>query len=262
MSVCIDDVMKWLYENDLMCNGGKTDFTICGTPPQLAKLDNPSIAIGSHTIYPSDRVRNLGVIFDKNLAFEAHISQVSKSAYYQLYNINRKRKCLTMEAAKLCIHAFVTSKLDCCNSLLYGLGKCHTARLQKVQNAAARALTFTKKYDHITPVLKDLHWLPVRRRVEFKVLVFAFKAFHGTAPDYLVDLINPYKPPESLRSAGDTFTLQDTRHRKNLKSGGDRAFSHAAPMLWNKLPFYIRSSETLSVFKSRLKTYLFRQEFD
>ena len=87
------------------------------------------------------------------------------------------------------IHAFVTNRIDFCNSLLYGLPDCELKKVQRVQNAAARLLTSTRKYDHITPVLRELHWLPVKYRIQFKILLLTFKAIHGMAPDYISRLL-------------------------------------------------------------------------
>ena len=264
MSNCINEVVSWLTLNDLMCNGQKTDFIICGTRQQLAKLENPQIEIGNCTIQPSEKVRNLGVIFDQNMTLTSQASKMSQAAYHQLFNIMSLRKSLTKEATSACIHAFVSSKLDTCNALLYGLPKCCLNKLQKVQNAAARLLTNTKKRDHIRPVLDHLHWLPVKGkklgRPEFKVLTMTFKAYIGLGPDSIRDLIEPYNPSHGLRSSSHGYLLKE--RKTELKTGGDRAFSHAAPKSWNRLPLSIRSLKTVSSFKSALKTYFFRIEYD
>ena len=87
------------------------------------------------------------------------------------------------------IDAFITSKLDYCNSLLYGLSTIHINKLQRVQNAAGRLVTNTPRICHITPILEDLHWLPIKYRIEFKIVLLTFKCLYGLAPQYLVDLI-------------------------------------------------------------------------
>ena len=107
------------------------------------------------------------------------------------------------------MHAFVTSRIDYCNGLLYGLPDCEITKLQRAQNAAARLLTSSRKYDHITPVLHELHWLPVKYRVHFKILLLTFKALNGMAPAYTSDLINVITKhaPYSLRSNSGTILL-------------------------------------------------------
>lgn len=108
----------------------------------------------------------------------------------QLINISKIRKYLTEETTEILVHAFVSSKLDYCNSLLYGLPKHMISSLQSVQNTAARIVTLTKKFDHITPVLIQLHWLPVHFQILFKVLLLVYKALNGMAPLYIMELLS------------------------------------------------------------------------
>ena len=139
-----------------------------------------------------------------------------------------------------------------------GISEASIARLQLVQNAAARLLTNTRKYDHITPILASLHWLPVRFRIHLKILLFAFKALNGLAPPYLSELLKPYTPSRSLRSADQRFLATP---RTRLKHRGERAFAVAAPKLWNTLPLHIRQTTSLCLFKTLVKTHLFYLAF-
>ncbi|KAL0147478.1 hypothetical protein M9458_050590 [Cirrhinus mrigala] len=156
------------------------------------------------------------------------------------------------------VHAFMTSRLDYCNALLGGCPASSINKLQIVQNAAARVLTRSRKYDHITPILKSLHWLPIRFRISYKIALLTYKALNGLAPAYLTSLLPRYNPSRSLRSQNSRL-LVVPRIAKSTKGG--RAFSHLAPKLWNSLPDNVRGSDTLSRFKSRLKTHLFSQAF-
>ena len=131
-------------------------------------------------------------------------------------------------------------------------------RFQKLQNRAARTLTRTRKFDHITPVLKDLHWLPVEKRVEFKIILMCFKSLHGLAPEYLCELVKWHTPNRRLRS-GSQHLLNEPSWR--LKTFGYRRFAVAAPRLWNALPLSLRTMEDLSRFKSGLKTHIFNKEY-
>ena len=117
-------------------------------------------------------------------------------------------------------------------------------------------LTRTKPWQHITPTLKRLHWLPVKYRIDYKLLLLTYKALHALAPQYLSDLLENYTPARTLRSS-DLGLLTVPRAKKL----GDRAFSVAAPTLWNALPLGIRQAQTLASFKSALKTHLFVQAF-
>ncbi len=151
----------------------------------------------------------------------------------------------------------MTSRLDYCNALLGGCPASSINKLQVVQNAAARVLTRSRKYDHITPILQSLHWLPIKYRISYKILLLTYKALNGLAPVYLTSLLSCYNPSRSLRSQNSGL-LVVPRIEKSTKG---RAFSYLAPKLWNRLPDNVRGSDTLSLFKSRLKTHLFSQAF-
>src|SRR5438552_5284495 len=153
-------------------------------------------------------------------------------------------------------HAFVTSRLDYCNSLFYGISKTLATKLQHVLNCAARIVTRTRMSSHIIPVLKSLHWLPVTQRCMFKTALLTFKAIHCLAPSYLCELIN-YRASRDLRSRNDVL-LAVPRFTSSCAS---RAFIVSAPTLWNSLPYDVRTCNSLASFKSKLKTYLFSVAF-
>ena len=202
----------------------------------------PPLCFGTDIIKPSPHARNIGAIFDTTMSMFPHVNNVCKSTFYHLRTISRIRKYLSTQTTEILIHAFVTSKLDHCNCL------------QSVQNAAARLITRSRKCYHITPILLDLHWLPVSKRIKFKILLLTFKALHQQSQTYIHDLITRYLPSRSLRSSS-TLSLNPVSF--NLETYGSRAFSVLAPELWNKLPDDIRLCENLSLFKHKLKTYLF-----
>ena len=174
--------------------------------------------LGDLTAGSTDTVKNLGVIIDSELSFNTHISQVTKTAFFHLRNISRIRAYLSLDDAKTLMHAFVFSRIDYCNALFAGLPKKTTDRLQLVENAAARVLTKTKKWEHITPVLKSLHWLPVSYRIDFKIILLVFKALHGLAPSYLSDCVSRYNPDRPLRSStADLLTVPPLKKIQNTK---------------------------------------------
>ena len=163
-----------------------------------------------------------------------------------------------MYSVEILVHGFVSSKLDYCNSLLYNIPKYVLNKLQFEQNTAARLITCSRKYDHITPILIDLHWLPIAERIKFKIFLLTFKALHEQSPIYVKDLVTRYFPTRSLRSSS---ALRLNRLNYNLESYGSRRFAVSVPELWNKLPIDIKSCDTIYTFKSKLKTYLFKIAF-
>ncbi len=261
LEACIKDVSDWMVANRLKLNGDKTEFLLLGTARQLSKIPPLHINVGSSLIAPSDKVRNLGCIFDTHMSMKLHVNAICKSAYHFLHNIRMIRKYLTVEATKTAVQAFVISRLDCNNALLFGLPCYLVKRLQRVQNMAARLITNTRKYDHITPVLLELHWLPISCRISFKMLVLVYKSVHGLAPEYLSSLLKPYKPVRSLRSATNNNHLL-VEPSARLVSYGDCAFSVAGPVLWNRLPDKLRTCNSVKSFKAELKTYMFKQHFN
>ena len=188
-----------------------------------------------------------------------HINSTCKSAFYHLRNIARIRKFISLKTTETLVHAFVDSKLDYCNSLAYGLPKYLLQKLQYVQNAAACLITGIRKHDHITPILMDLHWLPVNERIQFKIFLVTFKSLNGFAPVYINEMIQRYVPNRKLRSSS-AFLLK--QNKWNLKSYGFRTFTVAAPFLWNSLLLEVKSSPSLKILKSKLKTHLFKRAFN
>ena len=162
-----------------------------------------------------------------------------------------------METTQILVQAFVTSHLDYCNALLHGIPKHQMGKLQKIQNQCARLITMTKARDHITPVLIDLHWLPIEQRITYKIATTVYKALNGMAPEYLAELLQPHKPARPLRS--ENKCLLSTRVPRTLL--GEKAFSINGPKVWNLLPIDVKISPVIESFKSNLKTHLFRKAF-
>ncbi len=198
---------------------------IIGTKNHTSNNLEHGLTLDGCSLDSSSSVRNLAVLFDSNLSFDSHVSSICKTAFFHLKNIYKLRPMLSMSNAEMLINAFMTSRLDYCNALLGGCSAHLINKLQMVQNAAARVLTRTRKYDHISLVMSTLHWLPIKHRIDFKILLITYKALNGLAPRYLSEL--------------------------------SRSFFYLAPKLWNNLPNTVREADTLCQFKSRLKTHLF-----
>ncbi|KAK3754550.1 hypothetical protein QZH41_005583 [Actinostola sp. cb2023] len=170
--VCVKDILIWCTANGLACNSDKTE--VVHFTSRHSKYQEQILGIDANdvTIVPKPAARNLGVIVDSHLMMTGHVNNICKAAFFAIRNIGKIRKYLSQDdCERLQIHAFITSKLDSCNSILFGLPNTELDKLQRVQNAAARLVTRAKKTDHITPTLQRLHWLPVKARIVFKILL-------------------------------------------------------------------------------------------
>ena len=186
----------------------------------------------------------------------AHVTRVCGTAYGRLRNIARIRSSLPLLACKTLVHALVTSTLDFGNAALFGITGTLLHRLEMVQRAAARVVLCIYRRDHrsMTAALRELHWLPIAQRIEFKVLTLMHGAVHNSTPLYLPDRISTYTPARTLRSESQSLAVVP---RINLERYGRRAFSCAGPTLWNALPLNLRTQQDPARFRRDLKTYLF-----
>ena len=207
--------------------------------------------------YPAKSARNLGVIFDKNFNFRSHISAICSSCIYHIRDLRRIRRHLDLDSAQLLANALVSSRLDYCNSLLSGIAETDLTKLQRVLNRLARVVTKSPPFTRSVPLLRFLHWLPVKYRVHFKIRLLTYKALHEEQPVYLHSLIAISLPSRSLRS-NRGITLSVPRIKTNT---GARALSSCASSLWNNLPPSVHSATSVATFRRRLKTYLFDLAF-
>ena len=252
---CLADLQNWMSANFLQLNTNKSEILLFGPLTTRSQLQN---CLGSMATNVTPVARNLGVLLDSDLNLEAQVKNVVRTCFFHIRNIYRIRSVLSTPNLHTVINALISSRLDYCNALYSNLNKASIHRLQLVQNAAARLITGTRRYEHITPVLAALHWLPVTLRIDFKILLLTFKALNGLAPQYLADLLQPHDPIRNLRSA--ELALLDLPW-SNRVTRGDRAFAVRAPTLWNSLPLDLRLASSLTIFKSKLKTHFYRKAF-
>ena len=198
------------------------------------------------------------MVFDQSMHLDNHVKSLTRTCFFHLRNIAKLRSIISHSELEMAVHAFISSRLDYCNSIFTCLNKTSVDKLQMVHNAAARLLTRSKKSCHITPILASLHWLPVHYRIHFKVLTFTYRAIHGPAPTYISEMIRSPPTTRSLRSA-DKHLLDVPW--TNLVTKGDRAFEAIAPKLWNDLPLDLKMAPSEASFKRHLKTRMFRQAF-
>jgi hypothetical protein len=262
VEACCLAVKEWMHQNKLKQNDQKTEVLVCGPRHRREDLPTQSIQVGDAEIQFSNVVKTLGVYLDADLSMWRQVSAMISGCNYHLRRIGRVRKCLTFSAARSAAVALVGSKLDYCNSLLHGVSKQRVKRLQIAQNSAARLVTRTKKRDHISPVLRELHWLPVEQRIEHKLLSLTYQASNNAAPEYLNELVEPYVPGRVLRSGSKKLLCVPGKKDALTKSFGERAFSFAGPSLWKPTPLSLKLSASKASFKANCKTLLFRRAFD
>ena len=251
MENCLRSVKYWMLRNKLKMSDTKTELLNIRTKQQLAKTDVAPIVVGKAQVHTVDCIGSLRVYLDKHLNTKSHINTKVNAAYKHLYRIRCIRKNLAREVTECSKHAFVTSQLDYGNSL-YVVPKTELLKFQRVQNQAAKLVASALKYDRVTPIMLDLHWLPVEQRIIFKIALITFKIFHSMAPMYLSDMMSYREHTYETKSSAHLFL---DKPRTNCITLGDRPFAVSRPTVWNSLPVYIRSVHSLYSFKNKTKKY-------
>ncbi|KAK3572784.1 hypothetical protein QTP86_007389 [Hemibagrus guttatus] len=220
ISACLVDISSWMTAHQLKLNPSKTELLVITGDPSPDK--DLAISLNNSMISPSATARNLGVTMDNQLSFSSHVTNVTRSCWFLLYNIRRIRPFLSTQATQVLVQSLVISRLDYCNSLLAGLPLNAIRPLQMIQNAAARLVFNLPKFSNTTPMLSSLHWLPVTARIRFKTLMLAYKAKNGPALSYLKALVTPRTAPRSLRSTSTARLVPPSLREKDLEKAYDR----------------------------------------
>ena len=195
-------VRQWFILNGLQLNPDKTESMFLGTSYNLSSAsDCKTLHLSGSDVNLSDHIKSLGVLIDNRLSFEKQISSLCKASYCNIKALRKIRSALDMETAKTVACSIVSTRMDYCNSLLFGTTLRNLSKLQRVQNTLARIVSGRRRFDHISPVLADLHWLPVRERIDYKIGYMTFKTLIFKQPTYLADLLIPYVPSRNLRSS-------------------------------------------------------------
>ena len=249
---CFQEIEKWMSGHFLQLNPGKTEIIVFGSRQTLSELDVNGVFIQNSVCVRLVNVcKNLGFTLDSLLTLDPQIKKLKASICHKLRNIAKMKPFLSEGQMQIIVQSLIISSLDYCNAIYYGASKPVLKQLQSLQNRACRIVKGLKRRDDVTPHLKDLHWLKVQERIEFKLLLLTYKCLHGLAPSYLSNLIN-YCNSSSSRDVYLYCPIDKS----------SRSFSMAAPRLWNDLPQDIRLCPTLSDFKGKLKAHLFRKSFD
>ena len=253
---CISDVKDWMEINKLKLNDDKTEVILLN--PKKYKLDVSHISIGQEDVNFTNAAKNLGFYIDEDLSMDCHITNLSRAIYLEIRRLQQISKFVSESCLKTLAASFILSRLDYCNALYKNLNKCQIQKIQKLQNFAAKVVLSKSIYDHVTPCLIELHWLPVSFRVDYKIAVITFKCLHGLAPVYLSELIEEYQPIRNLRSSSLKLLKPKVTKFKRL---GHKSFAYSAPSVWNSLPLFLRNESSLEVFKKNFKTHFFKEAF-
>uniref|UniRef100_K7EC86 Reverse transcriptase domain-containing protein n=1 Tax=Ornithorhynchus anatinus TaxID=9258 RepID=K7EC86_ORNAN len=254
ISSCLQDVSTWMSARHLKLNMTKTELLIF--PPKAGPLPDFPITVDGTTILPVSQARNLGVIFDSALSFTPPIRSVTETCRSHLYNIAKIRPFLSTQTAILLLQALVISRLDYCVSLLSDLPSSSLSLLQSILHSAAWLIFLQKRSGHVTPLLKNLQWLPIDLRTKQKLLTLGFKALHHLAPSYLSSPLSFYCLPRTLRSSA-THLLTVPRSRLSHR----RPLGHIPLWSWNALPPHLCQTNSLPLFKTLLKAHLLQEAF-
>ena len=262
LSLCIDDVSSWMMANRLQLNRAKTEVLWCSSARRQYQIPTSPVRVGDTSVLPVRAVRDLGIYIDADVSMSAHVTATVRACFAALRQIRSMRRSLSRDALLTVLRALVVGRVDYCNSVLAGISGILLQRLQSAMNAAARLVFSARRSEHTTPLLRELHWLKVPERVQFRLCVLVYRCLSGTAPPYLAESLRQSADVEQLRrlrsAVTPTLIVPSTR-RVTL---GDRAFPVAAARAWNALPASVRAASSLALFRRDLKTALFTESYD
>ena len=266
MQSCLSDVKAWATANMPKLNDNKTELMLV-TSKRTKHLHSlpTSLTIGNAQIPFKKSVKNFGFTLDCHLTMNAHVSNIARSCYFELRRLASIRRFLTSTATATLVCAFVLSRIDYCNSLLFGSTHDVTSHLQRIQNHVARVIVRLPKSSCITIHLKSLHWLPVNERSTYKIACLRYHCHSSVIVTVTVSNVTDMlhrKPLHTSNTRSSSYImplLNRPAHRKATL--GDRSFSFASSSVRNSIPNDVRCARSMSSYKSRLKTYLFRSVY-
>ena len=245
---CLEVMANWMTEFFLCLNQTKTKILVIAPPAVKAKIIISGVMLENSCIRFVDSAKNLGFVVDSVLNFETQIDKVVKSCFLTIRKLSKIKIYLTQHHLQVLVSSLIFSQLDYCNALYYGLPTCTINKLQRVQNCAARLVWKSKILFNSTldPIYDSLHWLRIRFRIIYKVLLIVHHCLHENAPTDVAAMI-------TYSQSQRTKKLIETRTHSSY---GDRAFSHVGPKLWNLLPKEVREVDEVVTFKQKLKSFL------
>ena len=245
----MQDIKAWMDQVRLKMNDSKTEFLYFGWPSQLGKCTINNIRVNNEIVDRAPSTKYLGAYLDSKLDFKLHIQTKCKAAMLNLLKIKATRKNLIRTACNKLMVTLVLSHLDYANGILGGLPKTSINKMQAVQNMAAKITLGKGKYDSTTSCLVQIHWLPIKYRIDHKIISLVHKCLHSEAPPYLTRMVKYIKPTrQGLHSETDDNRLLVPKTSEKTFAG--RSFSVMGPTLWNALPLDIRKIDNYYTFKN------------
>ena len=249
---CLGAVHTWLLHNSLCLNPAKSDVIVFTPSRQQHTTKLDTVSVSSQPVIPSLTVKSLGIVLDNRLSMDQHVADVCKNCYFHIRTLHHVRSSLPDDVVRTVACSIVQSRLDYCNALFTDMSEANLSKLQRVQNTLARG-----KYEQLTPALSELHWLPVRQRIDFKVATLTFKVRQSGHPTYFSQQLSDYISNRSLRSAS-----QHRLHTQPTRTVlAQRGFTSAAPKIWNSLREDLRNCCSLETFRRKVITHLFNRAF-
>ena len=257
MAMMNDDLIKlrnWCFDNRLLLKTEKTKLIVPGNRQTVSKLEDFRLTLLGKELSPVDSVKDLGVVFDSKLSFNDHTTITVSSCMSALGQISRVKHVFRKNILVTIINSLVFSKLYYCSSVWSNTSASNIRKLQGVQNFAARIVSGTRKFDHVTPVLKNLRWIPVKSHLYLRDAILAFKSMTGQVPIYL---------SSNFISRGN-ISSRATRSSTQLNipffktKSGQRTFYYRTVALWDALKPHFKLSESVTIFKLKMKAFLLR----
>jgi len=261
VSACIADAASWMRSNRLQLNTAKTELIWCASTRRQHQIPTVPLVVGADNVAPVSSVRDLGIYIDSDLSMRTHISKTVSGCFAVLRQIRSIRRSVTRPVLQSLVVSLVLTRLDYGSATLAGLPAIQLNRLQSVLNAAARLIFSARKYDHVTPLLRELHWLRVPERIAFRLATLAYRCQHELAPHYLAVQLCRVSDNESRQRLRSASTVDLLVPRTKHSTIGDRSFAVSAAQAWNSLPLSVQMSDSIAIFRRRLKTELFARSF-
>ena len=259
LSSLLSDLKIWMAKRKLKLNDGKTGIIVIrGNLRNVPVANFGVMSFGDTQLVPCESAKNLGVVLDSLLSFRSHIDSIVKTCNFHIRNLYMIKDLVNRKNLVTLVHSLIISKVDYCNSLFIGLPNVILKKVQSVLNRAARLIFNLPPRVPTTSSLIELHWLPLKARIEFKICLITFKALKFNQPSYIRELLSfsSHESTLGLRSADDPYHLHEPR-AIGERGFANCSFSYIASRLYNRLPVTIKLIDSLNTFKSYLKAFLF-----